>query len=169
MQDTIDLINANDEEAAFLLFDMQKAFDRLSHTFLIRVLEGFGFGEGFIRWVKILLKDVKSFVRVNGFETEEFDIQRGVRQGCCLSPLLFVLASETLAIAISNNTKIKGYRLNEYEFKLGQFADDLISCITDMESMAELFKVLDNFGKATNSKLNKSKTKGLWVGKWTNR
>ena len=64
VQDIIDLINANDEEAAFLLFDMQKAFDRLSHTFLIRVLEGFGFGEGFIKWVKILLKDVKSFVRV---------------------------------------------------------------------------------------------------------
>ena len=169
VQYTIDLINANDESAAIILFDMQKAFDRLSHSFLLRVLEAFGIGPGFINWVKILLTDIKSFVRVNGFETEEFDIQRGVRQGCCLSPLLFVLATEVLGLEIRNNTKIKGYKIDGHEFKVGQYADDLHSCITDTNSLNELFTVMDKYEKASNSKLNKSKTKGLWVGKWTNR
>ena len=169
VQDAIDLINANDDKAAFVLFDMQKAFDRLSHTFLFKVLSSFGFGSSFIQWVKILLRDVKSFVRVNGFETEEFDVQRGVRQGCCLSPLLFVLASEVLAMEIRNNTNIKGYKLDTYELKVGQYADDLTVCISELTSLDELFKVMGKYEHASNSKLNVSKTKGLWVGKWSNR
>ena len=169
IQDLIDLINNNEEEAAFLLFDQEKAFDRISHNFLIKTLQNFGFGDYFIKWVKIILKDIKSFVRINGYETEEFTVERGVRQGCPLSPLLYVLAAEVLAINIRKNSLIKGYRQESNEFKVGQYADDLITCITHLDSIDELFSIISKYESATNSKLNILKTKGLWVGKWINK
>ena len=86
-----------------------------------------------------------------------------------MSPLLFVLATEVLGLEIRNNTKIRGYKIDGQELKVGQYADDLHTCITDMNSLNELFTVMEKYEKASNSKLNKSKTKGLWVGKWTNR
>ena len=70
VQYLIALINKNDEEAAFLFFDQEKAFARMLHKFLIKTLTKFGFGDKFIKWVKILCSDTKSFVKVNGFETK---------------------------------------------------------------------------------------------------
>ena len=169
VQDLIDLINKNDEEAAFLFFDQEKAFDRMSHKFIIKTLTKFGFGDKFIKWVKILCNDTKSFVKVNGFETTEFDIERGLRQGCALSALLYVLVAEVLGINLRTNRKIKGYKYGNQEYKSSQYADDLIMCITDVSSIKEVFEVFGKYERATNSKLNRSKTEALWVGKWKNR
>ena len=168
IQDLIDWINNNEEAAALLLFDQEKAFDRLSHLFLFKTLQAFGFGENFIKWVKIILFDIKSFVRINGFETEELSVERGVRQGCPLSPLLYVLAAEVLASNIRQNSLIRGYSFGLNEFKAGQYADDLITCITRLDSIDELFSTISKYEAATNSKLNIAKSKGLWVGKWRN-
>ena len=56
-----------------------------------------GLGDSFIRWVKILYTVARSSVLVNGFTTRPFKPSRGVRQGCPLSPLLYVLSMEVLA------------------------------------------------------------------------
>ena len=97
------------------------------------------------------MNDIKSFVKVNGFETSEFDVQRGVRQGCALSALLYVLVSEVLALVIRNNIRIKGYRYNGNHFKLTQYADDLMTVVTDENSIKEIFDVLQRFELATNA------------------
>ena len=100
-----------------------------------------------------------------------FEIERGVRQGCPLSALLYVLCAEVLAIEIRGNDNIKGYKYNnlENEHKLNSFADDNIFCITTEPSIYELFKVLDRYELATNSKINHDKTQALWTGGWINR
>ena len=108
-QNLIDHANERGRNLALIFLDQEKAFDRLSHDFLFRTLERFGFGEYFIKWIKILYSDARSFVKVNGFETFEFVTERGVRQGCPLSPLLYVLAAETLSSSIRKNKCIKGY------------------------------------------------------------
>ena len=102
--------------------------------------------------------------------TPEFSIERGVRQGCPLSALLYVLCAEVLAIEIRNNKQIVGYKYGiGKEQKISQYADDANIVITTLESLTELFKVLDKYETATNARLNKSKTQGLWVGEWKNR
>jgi len=53
-----------------------------------------------------------------------FALERGVRQGDLLSPYLFVLAMEALAIAVQQNTSIRGISINGQENKLLQYADD---------------------------------------------
>ena len=57
----------------------------------------------------------------------------------------------------------------QLEQKIAQFADDTSVTLTSTESINELFKTLKDYEKATNAKINKEKTEGLWVGKWKNR
>ena len=174
IQDLIDHANMNNRNLAIIFLDQEKAFDRMSHTFILKTLKKFGFGVYFIDWVETLFRDIRSFVKVNGYETYEFVIERGVRQGCPLSALIYALAAEVLSNFIRKNKKIKGYRykmknLQPLEHKIGQYADDTETCITDMPSLEELFKTLGKYQKATNAKINKDKTEGLWVGNWKNR
>ena len=99
-QDLIDAILQGNLEAAYIFLDQEKAFDRISHSFLIKTLKKFNFGENFIKWIQILYTDVSSRVKVNGFLTDKISIKRGLRQGCPLSALLYVLCSEVLSINI---------------------------------------------------------------------
>ena len=97
VQNLIDHINKTDGEIALISIDQEKAFDRMSHNFIIKTLNKFNFGENFIKWVKTICTGTKSFVKVNGYKTFEFDIERGVRQGFPLSALLYTLTAEFLA------------------------------------------------------------------------
>ena len=71
--------------------------------YIAKVLDVFKFGEDFKRWVKVFYTDISSCVINNGFASPFFKLKRGVRQGCPLSELLFVLAIELLALAIKND------------------------------------------------------------------
>ena len=70
----------------------------------------------------------------------QFELTRGVRQGDPLSPYLFLLAMETLAIAIRANKEIKGIVINQEETKLLQYADDTTAVLADLESAQKLFQ-----------------------------
>lgn len=71
--------------------DLNKAFDRVDHTYLWKVLEKFGFPSQLIDCLKVLYKNAKSRILINGFLTSEININCSVRQGCPLSMILFVL------------------------------------------------------------------------------
>jgi hypothetical protein len=109
-----------------LTVDQAKAFDRVEHNFLHAVLDRFGFGLQFKTWIKMLYKDINSRVCVNRFLTEQFDVRRSVRQGCSLSPALYVLCIEILACKLKNDVLYKGIRLPDglTEIKMIIHADD---------------------------------------------
>ena len=60
--------------------DIEKAFDSLSHSFLLACLKKFGFGHDFIRWVKILLESQESCINA-GITTSYFNLEIGALQG----------------------------------------------------------------------------------------
>jgi len=78
----------------------------------------------------------------NGFATPFFSLERGVRQGCPLSGILFVLDVELLASAIRSDKSITGLSLNSKEFKLSQYADDTTCLVENTSSASNLFKKL---------------------------
>ena len=168
LQDIIDYVNGNNKEAALLFFDAEKAFDRMSHSFLFKTLRHFGCGEDFISWIIIIYGHCTSSIKVNGYSTAPVNIKRGIQQGCPLSSLLYVLCAEVLSLEIKKNESIVGFKYNNNEYKNSGYADDLSAVVTKKESIGELFNTLDKYGKATNSKIDIEKTEALWIGNWSN-
>ena len=74
-----------------ITIDIEKAFDSVDHTFLVAVLKKFGFGDDFIRWVRIILNRQESCIMNNGHSTGYFPLSSGTRQGDPISAYLFIL------------------------------------------------------------------------------
>ena len=100
----------------------------------------------------------------NGITSDYLTLERGVRKGDPLSPYLFIVAVKTLAIAVRQNTLIKGITIGKDETKLLQYADDTTAVLSDVNSARILFKLLDDFKKLSGLAINPSKTEGMWIG-----
>ena len=126
-------------------------------------------GPSFISWVNLLYFHVQSSVNVNGYLSPFFPLSRGVRQGCPLSPLLYVLVSEVLAVNIRRNPRISGLSLPGFPplSPISQYADDTSLVLTSDESIRAVFETFAQFEAASGAKLNRSKSKGLWLGAWS--
>ena len=110
--------------AILITIDFEKAFNCWDWSFLHLCLNKFGFPNTILKWVQALYSNIISCVSNNGFASSYFPVERGVRQGCPLSPYLFIIAVETLAIVVRENEKIKGIEIGNKEQKLSQYADD---------------------------------------------
>ena len=86
-------------------------------NFLFKTLEKFNFGENFMRWVKILYTDPIFRVKNNGWISKTCKMNRGIRQGCPISALLFIFATEILACNIRSNKDIDGFKIKEMKQK----------------------------------------------------
>ena len=98
-----------------LFVDFEKAFDSLEWPFIEKTLTYYNFGISVISWIKLFYTDISSSIQNNGWASEFFPLGRGVRQGCPLSPYLFVLCAEILGTAIRNHKQIKGIRILDEE------------------------------------------------------
>ena len=121
-----------------------------------------------ISWVDLFYHRVQSAVNVNGYLLSFFSLSRGVRQGCPLSPLLYVLVSEVLAVNIHCNPRISGLCLpGAFPLSaISQYVDDTSLILTSDDAIVAAFETYALFEQASGSKLNQSKSKGLWLGGW---
>jgi hypothetical protein len=87
----IDFCESCHVEGTILFIDSAKAYDRLDMGWVLRCLQGFGFGPRAQRWVSLLHGGRQACVRFNGWRTAPFPISSGVAQGSPLSPLLYFL------------------------------------------------------------------------------
>ena len=143
--DVMDYTKEQNIPGILLFTDFEKAFDSLDWNFMLKCLNVFGFGPSFIRWIETFYTNISSCVLNNGICSQYFEAQRGVRQGDPLSPYLFIIAAEILAIAIQTNTDIQGLKIGKEEFKLVQYADDLTVFAPMSVECAQLFICLTNF------------------------
>ena len=169
VRDIIDLVNRDDEEAALLFIDQEKAFDRVNHSFLYKVLKKFGIGGRFIHWVQLIYSNASTRVNINGFLTDRIPLKCGVRQGCPLSALLYVMIIEILALQLRKNPNIVGFVVEGERIVSSHYADDTVIKITQNRCFKEVYKELKDYERATGAKVNYDKTQGLWLGKWRNR
>ena len=98
-----------------LFVDFEKAFDSLEWSFCDKSLKYFNFGPSLIAWIKLFYTDITSSVQNNGWSSDFFNLNRGVRQGCPLSPYLFLLCVEVLGNKVRNDNQIKGIKVMNAE------------------------------------------------------
>ena len=146
------------EKALISLIDFEKAFDSINWSFLLKSLQTFNFRNSLISWVKTLYTDIESCVTNNGKSSIFFKLERGIRQGCCLSALLFIIVAELLAISIRTNKLIHGVKIQQDEFKICQLADDTTLFLRDTCSLKIVLNLLDEFSVISGLKINKDKT-----------
>ncbi len=167
IQDIFELYNRKNKSGILMFVDFKKAFDSIEWEFLFEVLGKFNFGETFIKWVKLLYAKPCAFVKNNGHFSDEFSLSRGVRQGCPVSSLLFILCMEVLSCYIQQNNNIMGLSLDDQgiqHIKLVQYADDSTLFLRHANELKEAIKCIEVFGSMSGTELNRSKCEGLWLG-----
>ena len=169
VRDLIDISNRDEDTAAFIFLDQEKAFDRVNHKFLFKVMEAFGIGNNFIDWIRRIYSNATSVLGINGFFSEKIQLKRGVRQGCPLSALLYVLVIEVLALQLRNNPNIVGFTIGGEKIISVHYMDDTTIIIKQNRCFKEVIKELAQYEEASEAKVNYSKTQGLWTGSWKGR
>ena len=170
--DIMEYTKRKDIPGVAVFLDFEKAFDSVEWNYIQKCLEATNFGPDLRQWVYVFYHNISSCVLNNGHASEPFLLERGVRQGCPLSGLLFVIAIEALAQKIRRSKMIKGIEI-EYngsqEIKLSQYADDTTALLSDSESVMQLFELLGLFERCSGLKINESKSELLWLGSWRHR
>ena len=163
--ETIDYVDEQNLPGILFFSDYEKAFDSISHDFLFKCLRHFNFNNDLLNWIRLFYKDAKSCVSNNGHHSQFFTIRRGVRQGCPLSPYLFIICIELLSNQILKNQDVKGIHINGKEFKTSLFADDAAFIMDgSRKSFDTLVNIMDNFSNISGLKLNAKKCQILRIG-----
>jgi hypothetical protein len=111
--------------------DAVKAFDKIQHPFMIKVLERSGIQGPYPNMKKAIYSKPVANIKVNGEKLAAIPLKSGTRQGCPLSPYLFNIVFEVLARAIRKQKDIKGIQTGKEEVKTSLFANDMIVYISD--------------------------------------
>ena len=164
IRDTIEYMK-RDKGGIVVSLDLNKAFDRVDHDYLYRVLDKFGFGHRLVGWIKRMYDRAVSCVKINGIVTDAFRLERSVRQGCPLSALLYSLSAEPLAALLMQNDRIRGIELPGGRVSLlFQYADDTTVTVRDRESVVEVLGSVELYGRASGAKINMEKSEIMYVG-----
>ena len=139
--------------------DYEKAFDSLDRDTLWKLLQHYGIPEKIITLIRNTYDGTTCKVTHAGRLTESFQVQTGVRQGCLLSPFMFLVAIDWIMKTTTKN------RRNGIQWTLWSqlddmdFADDLALLSHSHEQMQEKTDLLNLVSAQTGLNINMNKTK----------
>ena len=91
--------------------DAEKAFDKIQHPFMIKILQKVGIEGTYLNKIKAIYDKPTANIILSGEKLKPFPLRSGTRQGCPLSPLLFNIVLEVLVTAIRDEKEIKGIQI----------------------------------------------------------
>uniref|UniRef100_A0A803TV12 Reverse transcriptase domain-containing protein n=1 Tax=Anolis carolinensis TaxID=28377 RepID=A0A803TV12_ANOCA len=149
----------NQTEVGFLSLDAEKAFDNLNWNFFKLLFQELDLGFQIQNGINSIYEDQWAKIQLNGQETNKFAISKGTRQGCPLSPLIFIMALETLLRAIRNDSNLQGPRIDKQDYKYRAFADDVICIIENpIQNIKNWLLKIEEYGNVAGLKINTKKT-----------
>ena len=126
---------------------------------MIKTLQKMGIEGTYLNIVTAIYDKSTANIILNSEKLKTFPLRSGTRQGCPLSPLLFNIALEVLAIAISEEKEINGIQIGKEEVKLLLFADDMIMYMEKpKDSIRKLLELISEFSKVAGYKINTQKS-----------
>ena len=143
--------------------DWEKAFDKVNWNILLKILRDMGIDWKDRRLIKELYCRQTVVVRVGEEETEEMGIGRGVRQGCCLSPMLFNVYAERLTEKALENER--GVVIGGERMKTIKYADDQAVLAETEEELQRMMENIARVGEEFGMNLNVSKTKVMRISR----
>lgn len=148
--------------------DISKAFDSVQWSFLLNTLEALGLQEKFRRWIALCVTSASFSVQVNRELAGYFQSKRGLRQGCSLSPYIFVKCMNVLSKMIDRAAAegIVGNHPGCKNIKLTHlcFADDLIFADAERRSIEGILKVFEEFDRMSGLKISREKSVFFMAG-----
>ena len=96
IRDILEVSGSLGLDAGLVSLDQEKAFDWVEHRYLWKVLQRYGLSPGLIAKIKVLYENIESVLKINGGLCKPFNVQRGIRQGCAMSGMLYSLSIEPL-------------------------------------------------------------------------
>ena len=139
--------------------DGEKASDKIQQPFMIKTLQKVGMEGTYLNIIKAIYDKPTANIILNGEKLKPFPLRSGTRQGCPLSPLLFNIVLEALAMAIREEKEIKGIQIGKEEVKLSLSADDMILYIGNpKDDTRKLLELINEFGRVAGYKINAQKS-----------
>lgn len=153
---------ALDVQGAVVFLDISKAFDTIDRDFLYQCLLELGASSGMVNLARLLLHDTRATTHVNGVDSTPRVWHSGVRQGCPLSPLLYLVMAQALTSWLRVHPAL-GIHLSHVRFVSNQHADDTTIFLTDLSpsTLATLTRALTTFAAASNQRANIPKSMAL--------
>jgi hypothetical protein len=170
LHEIIHEIHKKKMSGVILKLDFEKAYDRVNWEFLQQTLQIKGFSQKWCHWINQFISKGSVGVKVNDDIGVYFQIKKGLRQGDPMSPLLFNLVTDMLAVLISRakyNGQINGLvpHLIEGGNSILQYADDIILFMErNPEQAANMKLLLCAFKKLSGLKINFYKSELLCYG-----
>lgn len=149
--------------------DFAKAYDTVDWDFLDEMMEGLNFSSRWRMWIRECVSTASASVLINGSPSENFEFERGIRQGDPLSPFLFLIVAEGLSLLVKKAVEIGVLEASEVgrnKVKVShlQYADNTIfTCPAKMDNIVAIKQILRNFELVSGLKVNFHKCELLGI------
>ena len=137
----------------------ERAFDKIHHPFMVKVLERSGIQGPYLNIVKVIYSKPVANIKLNGEKLEAIPLKSGSRQGCHLSPYPFNIVLEVLARTIRQQKEVKGIQIGKEEVKnmtIYRWYESIYICDPKISTI-ELLKIINRFSAVAGHEINSSK------------
>ena len=148
------------QDVYICFIDYTKAFDKVKHHMMIECLTELGIPNKELQIITEMYWEQRAVIRTGKSITAEFEIKKGVRQGCVLSPMLFNLYTEKIFREVENMTGITigGVNINNF-----RYADDTVLFTFSSKDLQSLVDKVNETGKPYGMEMNVVKTKAMVI------
>jgi hypothetical protein len=155
-------------ELYFAFLDLKAAFDLIPRQVIWEALAEINVPEALTQAIKSTSTGVKGVVRINGRSSDPFDIERGVKQGDSMSPLLFIIVMDAILKICKRQTprtRVGFLNMQHVYAQLLLFADDIVLIADTEEKLQKLVIELTHEVERKGLEFNEKKSKVMKVSK----
>ena len=163
VRELIEKCNREGTKGYFAFLDIEKAYDRVNRRMLCKVLKKCGMSEKMVKIIESMYENTKAKYTLGDIETEWVYSNRGVRQGCILSPVLFAMYTEELAVRVKEGNW--GMRVGNEKLSLLMYADDIIIMSESSDELQCMLDVVNKYSIDFGVKFGLDKSQVMIINK----